>query len=174
PGFGGRGPGGPGFGGGGFGGFGGDSTTLKAAISYAKAHGGGAIGVSSQSSAAAAILTSNADVAGLGGFSGRESSVSAAWIAMEVAHGRLRWVIANGSQDFQARGDTRTGSQAAMTVVTKACPSVTVTTPAAGSGSTPGASATTTGKPATGSSSATSVKMYDCRGRAAAILAKAK
>jgi 4-amino-4-deoxy-L-arabinose transferase-like glycosyltransferase len=171
-GFGGRGPGGPG--GGGFGGFGGDSTTLKAAISYAKAHGGGAIGVSSQSSAAAAILTSNADVAGLGGFSGRESSVSAAWIAMEVAHGRLRWVIDNSNQDFQARGDTRTGSQSAMAVVTKACPSVTVTTPAAGSGSTTSGNAPTTGKSATGSSSATSVKMYDCQGRAAAILARAK
>ena len=41
--------------------FGGDSTTLTAAINYAKAHGGGTIGVSSQSSAAAAILSSNAE-----------------------------------------------------------------------------------------------------------------
>jgi 4-amino-4-deoxy-L-arabinose transferase-like glycosyltransferase len=170
---GGPGGGGGGFGGGGFGGFGGDSATLKAAIKYANAHGGGTIGVSSQSSAAAAILSSNANVAGLGGFSGRESSVSAAWIAMEVAHGRLRWVIDNSSQDFQARGDTRTGSQSAMAVVTKACPSVTVTSPTSSGAATSG-SGSTTGKSAEGSSSATSVKMYDCRGRAAAILAKAK
>ncbi len=45
---------------------------------YAKAHGGGTIGVESQSTAAAAILANDADVAGLGGFSGRESTVSAA------------------------------------------------------------------------------------------------
>jgi 4-amino-4-deoxy-L-arabinose transferase-like glycosyltransferase len=142
---------GRGFGGaggvGGPGGFGGDSATLQAAIRYAKAHGGGAIGVSSQSSAASAILSSNADVAGLGGFSGRESSVTASWIAMKVRTGRLRWVIDDSSQDFQARGDTRTGSQTAMAVVTKVCPAVTVSS---------------------------SVKMYDCRGRAAAILAAAQ
>jgi hypothetical protein len=92
---------------------------------------------------------------------------------MEVAHGRLRWVIDNSSQDFQARGDTRTGSQSAMAVVTKACPSVTVTSPTS-SGAAPSASRSTTGKSAAGSSSATSVKMYDCQGRAVAILAKAK
>ena len=49
--------------------------------------------MASQSSAAAAILSSNANVAGLGGFSGRESSVTAAWIAMEVRNKHLRWVI---------------------------------------------------------------------------------
>src|SRR5205823_3742191 len=38
--------------GGGPGGFGGDNATLTAAIDYARAHGGGTIGVSSQSSAA--------------------------------------------------------------------------------------------------------------------------
>src|SRR6202007_1579911 len=84
-GFGGRGPGGfGGRGAGGFGGgrpagggpFGGGSAALNAALSYARAHGGGTVGVESQSSAAQAILSSNADVAGLGGFSGRESSVT--------------------------------------------------------------------------------------------------
>src|SRR5438105_5036742 len=80
--------GGPGAAGGGPGGmFGGDTTTISAAVRYAKAHGGGTIGVSSQSSAAAAILANGANVAGLGGFSGRESSVSAAWIAGEVRSG---------------------------------------------------------------------------------------
>src|SRR6185437_10108053 len=67
PGFGGGGFGGPGgFGGVGGGGFafGGDSTSLNAAARYAETHGGGAVGVESQSSAASAILTDDADVAG--------------------------------------------------------------------------------------------------------------
>ena len=132
------------------GGFGGDSASLTAAIRYVKQHGGGAIGVSSQSSAAAAILNSNADVAGLGGFSGRESSVSATWLAQEVAAGRLRWVIVDGTQAGGLPGDTRTGSQAAMSVVASTCRRVTLST----SGST--------------------ATMYDCQGRAAAILQAAR
>ena len=49
--------------GGGAGGFGGDTATLQAAIGYAKAHGGGTIGVgSSESSAASVILSSGANV----------------------------------------------------------------------------------------------------------------
>ena len=150
-GLGARGLGGPGGFGGGGGMFGGDSTVLKAAISYARAHGGGTIGVESQSSAAAAIVSSNADVAGLGGFSGRESSVSASWIAMEVRHGRLRWVMTEGSQPggFPGRGDTRRGSAAALSVVAKACRAVSFT------------------------SSGSKVTMYDCQGRSAAILSTA-
>ena len=157
PGGGGSGPGGgPGgalAGGGGAlasggGAFGGDSSTLTAAVQYAKAHGGGTIGVESQSSAATVILSSDANVAGLGGFSGRESSVTAAWIAMEVRLGRLRWVLVDDGQGFQAPADTRTGSQTALDVVAKTCPAVTVRT-----------------------SSGTKVTMYDCRGRAPAILA---
>jgi 4-amino-4-deoxy-L-arabinose transferase-like glycosyltransferase len=127
--------------------FGGSSATLTAAINYAKAHGGGTIGVSSQSTAAAAILSSNANVAGLGGFSGRESSVSAQWIASEVRSGHLRWVLADTAARARLPGDTRTGSQAAINAVEKACRSVTVRT-----------------------SGGTSFTMYDCQGRAAAIL----
>ena len=141
-GFGGR-PGGPAAGGM----FGGDSSTLTAAISYAKAHGGGTIGVSSQSSAAAAILSSNANVAGLGGFSGRESSVSASWIASEVQSGRLRWVLADVGANARLPGDTRTGSQSAIDIVEKSCKSVTLTT-----------------------TNGSNVSMYDCAGRAGAIL----
>jgi hypothetical protein len=106
--------------------------------------------VSSQSSAAAAILSSNANVAGLGGFSGRESSVSATWLAQEVAAGRLRWVIVDGTQGNGLPGDTRTGSQAAMNIVASTCRRVALST----SGST--------------------VTVYDCQGRAAAILEAAK
>jgi 4-amino-4-deoxy-L-arabinose transferase-like glycosyltransferase len=140
--------GGGGFPGGGGGGmFGGGSSELSAAVRYAKAHGGGTIGVSSQSSAASLILSSNADVAGLGGFSGRESSVTAAWIAGEVRSGHLRWVLADSGQSSRLPGDTRTGSQSALTVVEKTCRRVTFT------------------------SGATSVTMYDCLGKASAIMA---
>jgi 4-amino-4-deoxy-L-arabinose transferase-like glycosyltransferase len=143
------GPGAFGAAGGGPAGFGGDNATLTAAIKYAKAHGGGTIGVSSQSSAAEAILSSNGDVAGLGGFSGRESSVTAKWIASEVAAGRLRWIIVDSNQGMRLPGDTRTGSQTAMDAVAKSCKAVTLKT----------ANGTAT--------------MYDCSGRAAAILAAA-
>ena len=137
------------FAGGGAGGFGGDTATLQAAITYAKAHGGGTIGVASQSSAATVILSSDANVAGLGGFSGRESSVTAAWLAAEVRDGHLRWVIVDQSQGARLPGDTRTGSQAAMDDVANACRAVTLTT-----------------------SSGSRTTMYDCSGRAAAILAE--
>ena len=145
-----------GFGGrpGGFGGagaFGGDTASLQTAIAYAKAHGGGTIAVSSQSTAASVILSSDANVAGIGGFSGRESSVTASWVAMEVAAGRLRWVLPDGTGGFASPGDTRTGSQAAIDVVERACRADTVT-----------------------GTSGTSVTLYDCQGRASAILQAAK
>lgn len=131
---------------GGAGGFGGDSASLTAAIKYANEHGGGVIGVSSQSTAAEAILASNASVAGLGGFSGRESSVSATWIAQEVAAGRLRWVIVDDTAGATLPGDTRTGSQSAMDVIAKTCQKTTL------------------------DSGGTTVTMFDCQGRAATIL----
>jgi hypothetical protein len=139
-----------GIGAGGGAGFGTNPSSLTAAIRYAQQHGGGVIGVSSQSSAAAAIVSSNAEVAGLGGFSGRESSVSPSWLAQEVAAGHLRWVVADETQGGGLPGDTRMGSQAAMEVVASTCRKVTLTT----GGST--------------------VTMYDCQGRAAAILEAAK
>jgi 4-amino-4-deoxy-L-arabinose transferase-like glycosyltransferase len=147
-GFGGRGFGGAGAGAGG--GFGGDSASLTAASNYAKAHGGGAIGVESQSSAATAILSSDADVAGLGGFSGRESSVTAAWLAMEVRDGHLRWILSEGgTQGFGLPGDTRQGSTKALAIAEKVGRKVTFT------------------------SNGTKITMYDLSGKAAAILAGA-
>jgi 4-amino-4-deoxy-L-arabinose transferase-like glycosyltransferase len=142
--------GGGGFPGGGGGGFGGDTASLNAAVRYVEQHGGGEIGVSSQSTAADAILDGYTNVAGLGGFSGRESSVSASWIAMEVQEGRLRWVIVDNTDGAGLPGDTRTGSQAAMDVVAKTCRAVTL------------------------NSSGTTGQMYDCLGRATAILQAAK
>ena len=132
------------------GGFGGDSASLTAASNYAKAHGGGAIGVESQSSAATAILSSDADVAGLGGFSGRESSVTASWLAMEVRDGHLRWILSeSGTQGFGLPGDTRQGSAKVLAIAEKV------------------------GKKVTFTSNGTRITMYDLSGRAAAILAAA-
>jgi 4-amino-4-deoxy-L-arabinose transferase-like glycosyltransferase len=142
---------GGGVGGGAGGIFGGGSASLTAAEQYVSQHGGGEIGVSSQGTAATAILDGYTNVAGLGGFSGRESSVTASWIAMEVREGRLRWVIDDGSsQGGGLPGDSRTGSQAAIDVVAKTCRAVTL------------------------SNSGTTGQMYDCLGRASAILQAAK
>jgi 4-amino-4-deoxy-L-arabinose transferase-like glycosyltransferase len=82
--------GGPGGGGGGFG----NDGTLTKVAAYVERHGGGTIAVSSQSSAAQAIIAKDANVAGIGGFSGRESDVSVAWLAQEVRAGKIRWVLA--------------------------------------------------------------------------------
>jgi hypothetical protein len=138
-----------GFGGGTAGGFGGNSSTLNAVIRYTQSHGGGTIGVESQSSAATEILSSNANIAGLGGFSGRESSVTASWIAQEVSSGHLRWIMAS-SFGGGAPGDTRTGSATALSIVEKVCTPVTV------------------------DANGIKVTVYDCQGKAGAILAAAQ
>ena len=69
--------GGRGFGGGGpggGGGLGGGEDLSAEVLNYVKQHGGGTIAVASQSSAASAIIGKDANVAGIGGFSGREST----------------------------------------------------------------------------------------------------
>ena len=147
-----------GFGGGpgglGGGGFGGDDTSLTAASRYARSHGGGTIGVESQSSAASAIIASDANVAGLGGFSGRESTVTARWLAMEVRSGKLRWLLAESSIRGLGGGgagaDGRQGSTSAIAIAEKVGRKVTFT------------------------ADGTKVTMYDLQGRAAAILAAAR
>jgi len=156
-GFGGPGAGGFGGGGGvggGGGAFGGDSTTLNAAVQYAKTHGGGTVGVESQSSAASVILANDGNIAGLGGFSGRESTVSAQWLAMEVRNGKLRWLVdeGTGGGGFGGGGpggDSRQGSRAALDIAEQVGKKVTVTV------------------------NGTSVTMYDLQGKASAILAAA-
>ena len=115
-------------------------------LAYVKAHGGGTIGVSSQSTASSAIINSGAKVAGLGGFSGRESEVSVSWLAGAVRDGRIRWVLADSAGGGMGR-DGRTGSSTVMAAVAKTCKAVTV------------------------SSSGTSATLYDCQGRAAALAA---
>jgi 4-amino-4-deoxy-L-arabinose transferase-like glycosyltransferase len=162
-GFGGAAPGasgGPGgFGGaagaGGPGGFGG--SVSSEVLAYVKAHGGGTIAVSSQSSAAESIVEQDADVAGIGGFSGRESDVSVSWLAQEVAAGHIRWVLdEEGSSVGPAGlpGDSRPGSRRALAAAAEACRRVELGSQEAGT--------TLAG----GSSSAA---LYDCAGRASEL-----
>jgi 4-amino-4-deoxy-L-arabinose transferase-like glycosyltransferase len=135
--------GGRGFGGfGGFSGFGGDSS-LTQVEAYIKAHGGGTLAVSSQSSAASAIITSNAKVAGIGGFSGRESVPTVSWLAQEVSAGRIRWVLDDSGGLRAVGADNRPGASRALAAAAQACKAVTV-------GST---------------------TVYDCAGKAAALRA---
>jgi 4-amino-4-deoxy-L-arabinose transferase-like glycosyltransferase len=158
-----------GFGGVGMGSAFGSHATTTQVLAYVKAHGGGTIAVSSQSSAATAIISSDAKVAGIGGFSGRESDVSAAWLAQEVRSGSISWVL--GEQTGSRAGgrglpgDTRAGSKAAMAAVAKACQKVTL--PASTTAKTTTSAATPTGTgTAAGSSAAT---LYDCQGDASAL-----
>jgi 4-amino-4-deoxy-L-arabinose transferase-like glycosyltransferase len=161
---GGAGPFGAGGARGGAGGAFGGAGNLSAIVSYVKQHGGGTIAVSSQSSAASAIISGDVEVAGIGGFSGRESEVSAAWLAQEVSAGGIRWVVAgqSGAGFGGLPGDTRTGSKTAMAAVAEACRKVTLPSTASST-----KAATTTGGGA-GASSSTGT-LYDCQGRAAAI-----
>ena len=80
-------------------------------------------------------------MAGIGGFSGRESEVTATWLADEVAAGHVRWVIADASGGGLPQ-DNRTGARRAMAAVTQAC------TPVSGVNG-----------------------LYDCAGKAAALRA---
>lgn len=147
--FGGGGGGGFAGAGGGAGGFGGDSSNLVAAAKYARTHGGGTVAVDSQSTAAQAIVDGATNVAGIGGFSGRESTVTAQWLAMEVREGRLRWLLGGGTGGASLPGDTRKGSTDAITLAESVARKVTVTY------------------------DGSKLTLYDLHGKAAAILAAA-
>jgi 4-amino-4-deoxy-L-arabinose transferase-like glycosyltransferase len=107
---------------------------LTSILAYTEAHGGGTVAVGSQSEAATSIIESGAEVAGIGGFSGKESSVSASWLEGEIEAGHIRWILgsATGSADATVGaenaggagglpGDTRTGSESALDRVTAKC-----------------------------------------------------
>ena len=112
PGFGGGqlggvpgGEGAPGLGGGlagGPGGFGGAS--LSSVVAFAESHGGGTIAVQSQSEAASSIIEAGADVAGIGGFSGKETSVSTQWLEEKVENGEITWIVSSGGSGATTGG----------------------------------------------------------------------
>jgi 4-amino-4-deoxy-L-arabinose transferase-like glycosyltransferase len=117
-----RGAAGPGFGGfgggfvGGVGAFGPDVS--QAVLRYAAGHGGGTVAVWSQSGAADAIIDQNAQVAGIGGFSGQESDPSISWLAAEVSSGHIRWVDV---ADAAPGPSGRAGATAALDAAQQAC-----------------------------------------------------
>jgi 4-amino-4-deoxy-L-arabinose transferase-like glycosyltransferase len=112
-------------GGGGGGGMFGGNANLTEALAYAKSHGGGTVAISSQEGAADAIIQSGSAVAGIGGFSGRESDVSATWLADAVKDGRIRYVLTGGTGGATGN-DGRVGSSALMTIVQKVGKKTTV------------------------------------------------
>jgi 4-amino-4-deoxy-L-arabinose transferase-like glycosyltransferase len=157
--------------GGGGGAFGGASS-LTSPLAYIAKHGDGTLAVSSQSTAASAIIAGDTNVAGIGGFSGRESDPSVSWLAQEVREGTVRWVLDEGNSGGFAgntRGETRVGSKPAMAAVAKACQAVTLSTSTSTGTSTAGA-AGVTGAAGT-SAAASSGALYDCQGDAAALAA---
>ncbi len=76
--------------------FGAGGGSLAQAVRYADSHGGGTVAVASQSEAAPLVIDGER-VAGIGGFSGRESETTAAWLAQEVRDGHIRWVLTTSS-----------------------------------------------------------------------------
>ncbi|MBS1891603.1 MAG: glycosyltransferase family 39 protein [Actinobacteria bacterium] len=119
----------PSVGGGGM--FGGED--LTSVLEYTEAHGGGTIAVDSQSGAAASIIEDGAEVAGIGGFSGKESSVSVEWLEERIESGAIKWIYTSGlggttggfgGGPMSGGGDTRTGSESAIDTVVKSCTKV--------------------------------------------------
>jgi hypothetical protein len=86
-------------------------------LAYVKAHGGGTLAVSSQQGAGTAIVDDDANVAGIGGFSGAESDPSIAWLASEVASGHIRFVIDDASSNL----GNRPGARAALGAAAEVC-----------------------------------------------------
>ena len=73
------------------------------ALRYARRHGGATVAVASQSAAAGPIVASGAHVVGIGGFSGRESQVTNAWLAGVIRSGKVRYVLASRRATVVAR-----------------------------------------------------------------------
>jgi 4-amino-4-deoxy-L-arabinose transferase-like glycosyltransferase len=108
-------------------GFGGGANSLAQAEAYVAGHGGGTIAVSSQMSASGSILGTDAKIAALGGFSGRESEVSVKWFKDAVRQGRIRWVVTD-QVGFAGPGrDGRVGASKLMTYVQSSCTPTSVT-----------------------------------------------
>jgi hypothetical protein len=108
--------------GGGGGMFGGNTQSLSEAVAYAKANGGGTIAVSSQTGAAGQLIASGTDVAAIGGFSGRESQVTADWLADAVEAQKIRYVLANS--DGGGMRDNRVGASDVLSIVAETCTAV--------------------------------------------------
>jgi hypothetical protein len=125
--------------------FGGED--LSSILEYTEGHGGGTIAVDSQSGASSAIIEEGAEVAGIGGFSGKESSVSVGWLEDRIESGAIAWIYTSGlgstggtsiggapgssstggtsgGSSSAPSGDSRTGSESAIDTVIKSCTKV--------------------------------------------------
>jgi hypothetical protein len=121
--------------------FGGED--LSSVLAYTEAHGGGTIAVDSQSGASASIIEAGAEVAGIGGFSGKESTVSAEWLEERIEAGDITWIYTSGlgggvtsgrqsatgergsgGEGAAVGGDTRTGSESAIDTVIESCTAI--------------------------------------------------
>lgn len=125
---------------------------LGSVLEYTESHGGGTIAVDSQSGASASIIEDGAEVTGIGGFSGKESSVSVEWLEERIASGAISWIYTSGSGAGFAGtggpgggqssggpgGDSRTGSESAIDTVVKSCTKVDSSEYESGSESTGG------------------------------------
>ena len=98
---------------------------------------------SSQNGTSAQVIA-GANIAAIGGFSGRESQVTTTWLAGAIDAGKVRWVLTDGGGGGGAPNDTRVGSSSVMSLVASTC-------------------ATTTQS-----------GLYDCSGKAAALRVAAK
>lgn len=130
---------------------------LTSAIEYAQSHGGGTIAVSGQQGASSSIIAGE-NVAGIGGFSGRESEVSIDWLADRVESGAIRWVSTGGGMGGMRDG--RTGSTTAMAAVQQACEPVTLDSASTDTSTPVSMSTATSGSTAT---------LYDCKGHASEL-----
>ena len=103
-------------------------------LTYISNHGGGTVAVESQQGASQTIIDGGTNVVAIGGFSGRESTVSIAWLADRVAAGKIRWVITTSTGTTASTGggglpgDARQGSAAALSAAAKIGTKVTVGT----------------------------------------------
>jgi 4-amino-4-deoxy-L-arabinose transferase-like glycosyltransferase len=167
-----------GMGGGPGGMFGGED--LSQILEYTEAHGGGTIAVDSQSGASAAIIEEGAEVAGIGGFSGKESSVSAEWLEERIESGAIAWIYTSGLDGMSgapgsssggrsvpgggtAGGDTRTGSESAIDTVVEGCTAISASAYESGSGSAAESTGTEGGAAeSAGGSGSSSGTLYRC------------
>lgn len=94
---------------------------FAASLAYAKQHGGGTLVTTSQvGQASKAIIQAGANVAAIGGFSGRQSMVSLHWFADAVADHKIRWVL-RAAPPVMRPWDARTGSAAIFSAAQRYC-----------------------------------------------------
>jgi 4-amino-4-deoxy-L-arabinose transferase-like glycosyltransferase len=88
---------------------------IRKALRYVRAHGGGTLAVSRQNGVTSQIIIHRgANLAGIGGFSGRESHMTVAAFAGAVARGQVRWVLISGPRPSR---HGRPGSATVMAAV---------------------------------------------------------